>query len=705
MPLAKLQFRPGVNRETTSYTNEGGWFDIDKVRFRFGMPEKIGGWLKTSATYFLGTCRALHPWVALDGSRFLGVGTHLKYYINEGGGYNDITPIRATTAAGDVTFQAAATTLAANVAVGDTTISLTSATNFPTAGGRIKINSEIITYAAVSGNNLVGCLRGQNGTTPAAHSSTDAVDCATLTVTDTNHGALDNDFVTFSGASTLGGQITANVLNQEYQITAVVSTSVYQIEARVVSTIPSITTTNGLEPTYVFATSSDSGSGGASVVGTYQINTGLDTTITGNGWGAGTWSRGTWGSGSNLSISGQTLRIWSHDNFGEDLLINVRDGGIYYWDRTNGLSTRAVALSALAGANAAPTIAKKVLVSDRDRHVIAFGCDPQNAIGTQDPLLIRFSSQESVTDWAATPTNTAGDLRLGSGSQIVNAVETRQQIVVFTDTSLYAMQFLGPPFTFGINTISENITIAGPLAAIAVEDNVFWMGQEEFYVYTGAVQVLPCTVRDYIFSDMNTDQMEKVTAATNTAFSEIWWFYPSASSTECDRYVVFNYQQQIWYYGTLARTCWLDRGVEAIPVAASPDHALYFQEVGFDDGSVEPAVPISSYVESSQMSLGEGDQFVFLRRLIPDLTFRDSTAQSPTATFTLKTRNFPGGNYLQSDSNNVVKTASIPVEQFTDQVFVRLRGRSFAFRIDSNGLGVTWRLGSPRVEIQPDGMR
>ena len=705
MPLAKLQFRPGINRETTSYTNEGGWFDVDKVRFRFGLPEKIGGWLKTSATYFLGTCRALHPWVALDGSRYLGVGTHLKYYINEGGGYNDITPIRATTAAGDVTFQAAATTLAANVAANDTTIALTSATNFPTAGGRIKINSEILTYAAVSGSDLIGCLRGQNGTTPAAHSSTDAVTCATLTVTNNNHGALDNDFVTFSGASTLGDQITADVLNQEYQITAVVDSDTYQIESRTVSTIASITTTTGLNQTYVFATSSDSGTGGASVVGTYQINTGLDTTITGNGWGAGAWSRGTWGSGFALNVSGQTLRIWSHDNFGEDLLINVRDGGIYYWDKSSGLATRAVALSALSGANAAPTIAKKVLVSDRDRHVLAFGCDPENAIGTQDPMLIRFSSQESVTDWAATATNTAGDLRLGSGSQIVNALETRQQIVVFTDTTLYAMQYLGPPFTFGVNTLSENVTIAGPLAAIAIEDNVIWMGQEEFYIYSGAVQRLPCSVRDYVFTDMNTDQMEKITAATNTAFSEVWWFYPSANSTECDRYVVYNYQQQIWYYGTLSRTCWLDRGVESIPVAASTDHALYFHEVGFDDGSVEPALPISAYIESSQMSLGEGDQFVFLRRLIPDLTFRDSTAASPTATFTLKTRNFPGGNYLQTNSKDVVKTASVPVEQFTDQVFVRLRGRSFAFRIDSDDLGVTWRLGSPRVEVQPDGMR
>ena len=705
MPLAKLQFRPGINRETTSYTNEGGWFDVDKVRFRFGLPEKIGGWLKTSATYFLGTCRALHPWVALDGSRYLGVGTHLKYYINEGGAYTDITPIRATTAAGDVTFQAAATTLAANVAANDTTIALTSATNFPTAGGRIKINSEILTYAAVSGSDLIGCLRGQNGTTPAAHSSTDAVTCATLTVSDTAHGALDNDFVTFSGASTLGDQITADVLNQEYQITAVVDADTYQVEARTVSTIASITTTTGLDPTYVFATSSDSGTGGASVVGTYQINTGLDTTITGNGWGAGSWSRGAWGSGFSLNVSGQTLRIWSHDNFGEDLLINVRDGGIYYWDKSSGLTTRAVALSALSGANAAPTIAKKVLVSDRDRHVLAFGCDPENAIGTQDPMLIRFSSQESVTDWAATTANTAGDLRLGSGSQIINALETRQQIVVFTDTTLYAMQYLGPPFTFGVNTLSENVTIAGPLAAIAVEDNVIWMGQEEFYIYSGAVQRLPCSVRDYVFTDMNTDQMEKITAATNTAFSEVWWFYPSANSTECDRYVVYNYQQQIWYYGTLSRTCWLDRGVESIPVAASTDHALYFHEVGFDDGSVEPALPISAYIESSQMSIGEGDQFVFLRRLIPDLTFRDSTAASPTATFTLKTRNFPGGNYLQTNSKDVVKTASVPVEQFTDQVFVRLRGRSFAFRIDSDDLGVTWRLGSPRVEVQPDGMR
>ncbi len=704
MPLTKLQFRPGINRETTSYSNEGGWFDMDKVRFRFGYPEKIGGWIKESTNAFLGTCRALHPWIALDGSNFLGVGTHLKYYINEGGAYNDVTPIRTTTSAGDVTFSASANTLSAGIDAVIDTIPLASSSGFPSSG-RIKIDNEIITYALVSGNNLTGCVRGVNNTVAASHSSSAAVTCATLIVTDADHGALENDFVTYSGAATLGGNITADVLNQEYEVTHIINVNSYQIEARTVSTIGSITTTTGLNPTYVFATTSDSGNGGSSVVGAYQINTGLDTTIVGTGWGAGTWSRGTWGSGASLATSGQTLRIWSHDNFGEDLLINVRDGDIYYWDKTNGLANRAVELASIAGANKVPTIAKQVLVSDRDRHVIAFGCDSELEPGVQDPLLIRFSDQENILDWQSLVDTTAGDLRIGSGSKIITAVETRQQILVFTDVSLHAMQFLGPPFTFGINAISENITIASPLAAIAVEDNVYWMGAEEFYAYGGAVQRIPCSVRDYVFTNINNDQLEKVTAGLNTAFSEVTWFYPSASSTENDSYVTYNYDQKIWYYGLMNRTCWLDRGVNNDPLAASTDHYLYFQEIGFDDGSTSPASAITSYIESSQMDLGEGDQFAFMRRLIPDLTFRDSTSPSPQATMTLKVRNFPGGNYLSSDARTVVKTASIPVEQFTEQVFVRLRGRSFAFRIESEDTGVGWRLGSPRVDVRPDGRR
>jgi len=707
MPLQKLQFRPGINRETTSYSNEGGWFDMDKVRFRFGYPEKIGGWIKQSSNAFLGTCRALHPWIALDGSNYLGVGTHLKYYINEGGGYSDITPIRSTTAAGDVTFSASANTLSANVEIIDSTITLSSASGFPESG-RIKINSEIITYASVSGNDLTGCVRGQNGTTPAAHTSGDAVDCATIIVFDTDHGALDNDFVTFSGAVTLGDAVAANVLNQEYQITSIISDDSYQVEVREVSTIPSITTTTGLSPIYVFATATDLGNGGSSVVGTYQINTGLDTTISGNGWGAGVWSRGAWGSSTSLSASGQTLRIWSHDNFGEDLIINVRNADIYYWDKSTKAVNpmgRAVELASIAGANKVPTIAKQVLVSDRDRHVIAFGCDSELEPGVQDPLLIRFSDQENILEWQSTVTNTAGDLRIGSGSEIVTAIETRQQVLVFTDVSLHAMQYLGPPFTFGINEISTNLTIAGPLSAIAVEDNVFWMGAEEFYVYGGAVQRLPCSVRDYVFSNINNDQLQKVTASTNTAFSEVTWFYPSASSNENDSYVTYNYDQKIWYYGTLNRTVWLDRGVNSDPIAAGSDHYLYLQEIGFDDGSTSPATAITSYIESSQMDLGEGEQFVFMRRMIPDMTFRNSSNPTPSAVMTLKVRNFPGGNYTNTNNGSVAKTASVPVEQFTEQIFVRLRGRSFAFRIETDDTGVGWRLGSPRVEIRPDGRR
>lgn len=647
MPLQKLQFRPGVNRETTSYTNEGGWFDCDKVRFRFGTPEKIGGWEKYSGKSFLGTCRALHSFVALQGESYLGVGTHLKYYINEGGGYNDITPLRETTAAGAVTF------------------------------------------AAVNGS-------------------------AYLTVTDSNHGAKINDFVTFSGAATLGGVITAARLNQEYQINQIVNSSSYKIIAREVATLNDITIDGVYTPTPIAANGSDTGNGGGSIVGKYQVQTGLDTTVAGTGWGAGTWSRGTWGSAANLTAVGDTLRIWSHDNFGEDLIINVRNGGIYYWDKSTSSAPfqRAVQLSDIAGADSTtPTIAKQVMISDRDRHVIVFGCDAQNNIGVQDPLLIRFSDQESPLIWSAQATNTAGDLRIGTGSEIITALETRQQILVFTDKSLHAMQYLGPPFTFGISMLSENITIASPLSAIAVDDMVFWMGEQEFYMYSGQVQKLPCSVRAYVFDDFNQDQAEKVTASVNSSYSEIWWFYPSATVTNglinqnIDKYVVYNYQEKVWYYGNLPRTAWIDRGIGQYPIAASIDGYLYYHEFGTDDGSVNPPAGISSYIESSQMSIGAGDNFVLLSKLIPDVTFAGSTSPSPNVDFTLETRRFPGADYDQTKVSNIVRSSTIPVEQYTDQVRIRMRGRSFALKIESANTGVEWRLGTPRVELRPDGRR
>jgi hypothetical protein len=631
MPLTKLQFRPGINREITSYSNEGGWFDCDKIRFRASFAEKINGWQRLGDSTFLGTCRALHLWRTLGLDTFLGVGTHLKYYIENGQAYNDITPIRETAAAGDVTF------------------------------------------AAVDG-------------------------LSTLTVADVDHGAAAGDFVTFSGATSLGGTITADILNQEYQIASVVDEDTYTVIARSVASLQAITVNGEYTPTPVAANASDTLDGGAAVVGAYQITTGLDTSVFGTGWGAGPWARGSWGSAATIDLLKDTLRLWTHDNFGEDLLFNVHNGGIFFWDSSGGLSNnRGVAISDIAGSDLAPTIATQIMVSDVDRHVIAFGCDPLDNIGTQDPLLIRFSSQESLTDWRPTATNTAGDLRIGSGSKIVRAVETRQQTVIFTDTSLHAMQFLGPPFTFGIQKISENVTIQSPNAVVAVDDRVFWMGRNEFYIYEGTVNRLPCTVRDYVFDDFNFDQAEKTFAAANTANSEIWWFYPSLNSSENDRYVIFNYLEQVWYYGTLARTAWIDRGVEQKPIAASTDYRLYEHEIGFDDGSTVPPSPIEAFVQSSPIDLGDGEQFVFMRRLIPDVDFRNSAANDPSIDVTTRVRNFNSGNYL--------RTTTSTVDENTEQVHLRLRGRQFTVQVGSDGLEVGWRLGSLRYDLRQDGRR
>ena len=617
MPLAKLQFRPGINRESTSYANEGGWFDCDKIRFHQGYPEKFGGWQKYSSSTYLGTARALHNWVALDGSDFMGVGTELKYYIEEGGAYNDITPIRSTTSAGDVTFSAT------------------------------------------------------DGST-------------TITVSDTSHGADENDFVTFSGAVSLGGLITADVLNQEYQIVSVVDADTYTVTSAVA------------------ANASDTGNGGASVVGEYQINVGLNTQVGGTGWGAGTWSRGAWGSASATATDAE-LRLWSHDNFGEDLLINPRDAAIYYWDKTSTLSARAVEIGTLSGASNTPTIAKQILVSDNDRHVIAFGCNPLGS-SDQDNLLIRFSDQESLTDWTPTATNTAGDLRLGSGSEFIQAVETKREVLVWTDKTLHSMKYVGPPFTFGLQQLASSITIMGPKAAVAAEDFVFWMGIDNFYIYDGRTSNLPCTVRDYVFEDFNLAQAEKVFAGINSQWGEVIWFYPSSTSDENDRYVVFNYIEKVWYYGNLSRTAWRDRGIRTYPIAAGASggsNYLYNHEIGVDDdGSA-----MEAYIESSQIDISDGDKFLLINRLIPDLTFTGSSSGSPVANFTLETREYPGANYDTVTSGSVTRSATTPVEQFTNQLDMRLRGRSFAIKVDSDALGTRWRLGAPRVQLREDGRR
>jgi len=618
MPLQKLQLRPGIVRDVTDYTNEGGWRDGDKIRFRMGSPETIGGWTRYTTTTFLGICRGLHSWTALNGTNFISAGTNLKLYLLDGNAPIDVTPIRATTSAGDVTF------------------------------------------AATNGSS-------------------------TITVSDTDNGVFLNDFVTFSGAATLGGNITADVLNKEYQVASIVNANSYTITATAT------------------ANSSDTGNGGSSTVGEYQINTGLDSATTGSGWGAGVWGRGTWGSAANVSIPSANLRLWSMDNFGEDLLANVRGGGIYYWDSSGGTSSRAVNITSVSGSNQ-PQAANIVLVSERDRHVIAFGCDPQGDPGNLDPLTIRFSDQESFTDWAATSTNTAGELRIGTGSEIVAAVQTKQQVVVFTDRSVSAMQFIGAPFTFGLSEVSTNTSIVSQNAAVAVGDAVYWMGDEVFYKYDGNVQIIPCPVEEYIFNDTNNTQSSKITAGVNSKFNEVWWFYPSVNSQTNDNYVVFNYAENIWYYGSLARSAWRDDALSSLPLAASTDGYLYFHEDGLDDGSTNPPSPISSYIESSAIDIGDGDNFMFVSRVIPDLTFRNSTA-TPQATFTVSARDYPGAAFDQTNSGSAVRSATVPVEQFTEQLFFRLRGRSMSLKVSSATLGTEWRLGTPRADMRTDGRR
>ena len=721
MPLRKLLFKPGINQDTTSYANEGGWRDCDKIRFRLGYPEKIGGWEKLSSSTYLGSARALHNWIALDGSNYLGIGTHLKYYIEEGGAFNDITPLRPPD---------------------------------PGSPDTLQTGSGDVTFAATNGS-------------------------ATITVTDTSHGAVEGDFVTFSGAASLGGLITDTILNAEHQIVSIINANSYTITASVA------------------ANSSDTNNGGSSVVGAYQINVGLDSTVGGTGWGAGlyggvaagalettineggtfsasdttlTVANGTgistndlilidneilkvthvatndltvtraqsgtdaathangatvtliegnasaandyfgWGDAASGGLTTTTqIRLWSHDNFGEDLIINARDSNIFYWDRTNNLSSRAIELSRLnSNSRSVPTVAKQILVSDQDRHVIAFGCDGENASsserqgdGVQDPLLIRFATQEIPNVWFGLVTNTAGSLRLGSGSTFVQAVETKREILVWTDTSLNSMRFIGAPFTFSLEQLSSGITIMSPNAAVATEDTVFWMGIDNFYIYGGQTQQLACTVKDKVFADFNLEQADKVVAGVNSEFSEVFWFYPSASATDNDKYVVYNYQEQLWYFGNLARTAWLDRGTRSFPIAASSPN-IFNHEIGHDDDGSS----MNSFIESAVMDLDDGDRFTYISKVIPDLTFKGSTdLSSPQATFTVKARNFPGEDFSNNDSGTATRTATAPVETFTNQFQIRSRGRSFAMRIESNALGSKWRLGNPRVDMRPDGRR
>jgi hypothetical protein len=615
MALTKLIFKPGVNKEITNTSNKGGWVSSDKVRFRQGFPEKIGGWQRISVNTFLGTCRTLWEWATLGGTQLLGVGTNLKYYVERGGIYYDITPIRATTAPGGVTF------------------------------------------AATNGSNVI-------------------------TVTDTAHGAIPNDFVTFSGAASLGGAVTATVLNREYQILTTPTANTYTIRVAVT------------------ANASDTGNGGASVVGAYQLNTGAATAQAISGWGAGPWGNGTWGNGAT-SIT--AIRMWSHSNYGEDLIYGPRGDGLYYWDASGGVGTRGV----LVTGSDVPTVHNSLLVSDVSRFVLVFGC---NELGTStlDPMLVRWSDQEDYTNWTPAITNQAGGLRLSTGSKIVTAKQNRQEILVWTDTALYSMQYQGPPFVWGAQLMGENVSIAGTQAVALANNTAYWMGADKFYRYDGRVQTMRCDLRRFVFSRFDAARGEEVVCGTNEGFNEVWWVYPRKNQSLVNDYVVYNYAEDIWYYGTLERTAWLDSAFRGNPITAWQDRIVQ-QETGVDDLSTDVPQPIEAFIESADADLGDGEKAAFAWRIIPDLTFENSDATNPAVLLTLKPRAAPGGNYRGSvggeDDAQVVRSTTVPVEQFTEQVNIRVRGRQVAMRIESSALGVSWQLGTPRVDLRPDGRR
>ena len=622
--LTKLVLKPGIQKESTRYYNESGWYECDKIRFRAGTPESIGGWQPiASATTFQGVCRSLFDWNTLGGAKIMAVGTNLKYYLETGGAYYDITPLRATTAAGDVTF------------------------------------------AATTGS-------------------------AVITVTDTANGVVIGDFVTFSGAVSLGGNITAAVLNREYQVVSVPTVNTYTFIATAT------------------ANASDVGDGGAAVVGAYQINVGPEIQIPLVGWSAGSWGAGTWGVGGTSPVA---IRLWSQSNFGEDLIFGPRSGGIFYWDVSSGVTSRAVALSSLGGASDVPVVQNEILVSDVSRFVFAFGT---NEIGsaTLDPMLIRWSDQEDAVNWTPSATNQAGSLRLSKGSQIFTAMQSRQAILVFTDSAVYSLQYLGAPAVWGSELVADGITVMAS-NVVAVASNVtYWMGIDKFYVFDGNATTLNCDVRRYVFDDINLLQRDQFFAGTIEQFNEVWWFYCSNGSTVVDRYVVYNYLEKIWYYGNMGRTAWLDACNCAFPNAATYNYTIVQHENGVNDNTNGTNLPINSYIESSEWDVGDGDSFTFIRRALPDVTFRGSDAgSSPQLTMTLKPMKNSGSGFNDpqsiggSSSAPIVRIAQAPIEEFTGQVFVRVRGRQFVLRYEANQLGMAWQTGALRVDLVKDGRR
>jgi hypothetical protein len=648
MPLKKITLKPGVNREGTRYSTEGGWFSCDKIRFRSGQPEKIGGWQQVINNQFLGVCRSLWAWASLDGLRYVGLGTNLKYYIALAGGgvYNDVTPIRAVTAPGDVSF------------------------------------------SVTVGSNI-------------------------MTVTDAGHGCITGDFVTFSGATGFGGNVTAAVIDQEYQVT-VIDANTYTVTLPVVANVYDdiYLDLDFVTPEYEIWETAET------AVAAYQLNVGDEIQTVLTGWGGGGWGLGGWGVGSTSTTS---IRIWNHDNFGEDLIFGPIDGGMYYWDQTAGLTARGVALTSLSGASDVPTVQHLLTVSDTSRFVLAFGCNDYGS-SAQDTMLIRWSDQESAVNWTPSATNQAGSVRVSHGSRIEAVAQVRQEFLVWTDTALYSLQYLGPPIVWGTQILSDNTSIVSDRAWATAAGVTYWMGNGKFYRYDGRVETLVCDLRQYVFNDFNVNQSQQVFSSTNEQFNEIWWFYCSADSTVVDRYVIYNYIEKGWYYGNLGRTAWIDTSVSSdVPMAADYNSRLLFQETGVDDNATVTTLPIEAFITSSEFDIDDGHNLGFVWRVIPDVNFTGSTAVSPTMNLTLLPLQNSGSGYTRGvvpvpsvtsdmsvagdNSYPVVRSTTVPIDQYTGQVNIRVRGRQMSIKAESNQIGVQWQLGSPRIDIRKDGMK
>jgi hypothetical protein len=648
MPFLKLQFRPGINRDTTNYSNEGGWWECDKIRFFSGYPQKIGGWIEATSERFIGTCRQMKNWATSFSDNLLALGTNEKLYIEVGGYFYDITPLRATLTTPDT----------------DDCVETTS-------------GSPVATFAV------------------------------------TAHGCLTGDYVTVSGVTGDVGGIPDAELNAEHVVTKVDDDNF---------TVTVATS----------ATSTVAGGGGAAIDIECQIHPGFPATTLGYGWGTGTYS-GTstlglppfgWGLASPqpIDLPGQD---WFLDNFDNDLIANIRvrisgggapiGGPIYIWERGStvnpitSLETRAVLLSSLAGAADVPESAFQILVSQNDKHLLAFGCQPYNGASDDfDPLLIRWASQDEPQKWEPLPTNSAGFLRVSRGSNIRRAIATRQEIVVLTDSSVYSLQFTGTTDVFALQELSDNTSLISPRAVTTASNTVFWMGEDKFYVYDGRVQTLPTTLREYVFKDINYAQSDQIISGTNEGFNEIWWFYPSENSTWNNRYVIYNYLDQNWYFGTMERTAWLDTPLRTVPVAVTTGEnnqnngILYNHESGIDDAGI----PMESYIQSADFDIGDGEQFMLTRRIITDINFNQSnvTGTTPQVNITVRPRNFPGSQYQNdpSDTQNVIETTA---DIFTNQIFVRARARQMAIKVASNQLGTQWQLGTLRLDARQDGKR